>query len=129
MLKRSLLALLILTAPAFARDDGQWEGSDPAIVEWYRTLMMPDAPRTSCCGEADAYWADEFEMTKEGEYIAIVTDTRDHGPLRRKPVPPGTKVVIPKHKIKFDQGNPTGHGIVFLSTTGYVYCYLPPSLS
>ena len=35
--------------------------------------MQPDNKATSCCGEADAYEADSFEV--EGDhYIAIVTN-------------------------------------------------------
>ena len=32
-----------------ARDLGQWENGDPAVREWYQSLMQPDAPATSCC--------------------------------------------------------------------------------
>jgi hypothetical protein len=63
-------------------------------------------------------------------------------------LPAGTKFAVPNQKIKWDNGNPTGHGIVFLSGvvpvstppwagTVYVlvkdglgrilYCYVPPS--
>jgi hypothetical protein len=66
-------SVLFLTLPAGARDLGQWETSDPDVVAWYRKLMMPDAPTVSCCGEADAYWADTFEE-QDGKYVAIITD-------------------------------------------------------
>jgi hypothetical protein len=57
---------------ASARDYGQWETTDPETREWYQALMQPDNPAVSCCGEADAYWADSFEV--EGDkYVAIVT--------------------------------------------------------
>ena len=48
-----------------ARDLGQWGAinNDPAVREWYQALMQPDMPNASCCGEADAYWADE---TRQG---------------------------------------------------------------
>lgn len=49
------LAALVLVLSfhfARARDLGQWETSDPAIVEWYQSLMQPDNPNASCCGEA-----------------------------------------------------------------------------
>ena len=108
-----------------ARDLGQWEQVSPSIREWYRTLMQPDHPEVSCCGEADAYWADSYEV-KESQYVAIVTDTREDGPLGRPHVPPGTRFLIPPEKLKYDQSNPTGHGIVFLSRNGFVYCYLAP---
>jgi hypothetical protein len=33
---------------------------DPAIKECYQNLMQPDAPATSCCGEADAYGCGDY---------------------------------------------------------------------
>jgi hypothetical protein len=111
---------------AFARDLGQWEGSDPDLKKWFENLKRPDDPKASCCGEADAYWADSFEVQGD-KYVAIVTDTRPDEPLGRPPLAVGTRFIIPADKIKFDQGNPTGHGIIFVNAEyGYIYCYLPP---
>lgn len=112
---------------ANSRDFGQWDRSTPES-KWYQTLMQPDNPTVSCCGEADAYWADSYEVSKDGEYIAIVTDERPDEPLKRPHVDVGTKITIPKHKLKYDQSNPTGHGIVFMSPSPYnhVYCYVAP---
>jgi len=92
-----------------ARDLGQWEAVDPAIREWYQALMQPDVPTASCCGEADAYWADEVHVRDGKTYVEI-----------------GTEIEIPNHKLKWDRANPTGHGIVFLSRNGYVFCYVQP---
>ena len=119
------IAALLLAIPASARDVGQWENSDATVRAWYRDLMQPDAPGVPCCGEADAQWADSFEVQGD-QYVAIITDTRDDAPLKRKHVDAGTKIVIPNEKLKYDQSNPTGHGIVFLSMYGYVYCYVAP---
>lgn len=131
-----VLAVVVLAAliaamfgTVHARDLGQWSNSDPTIRHWYETLMQPDNPGISCCGEADAYWADSYEVSKDGEYIAIITDDRPDGPLQREHVVIGTRIVIPKNKLKYDQSNPTGHGIVFLSHGGYVWCYLAPQQS
>lgn len=118
--------LTLATMSAHARDVGQWNEGDQTIKQWYQTLTMPDNPTASCCGEADAYWADSYEASKDGEYIAIITDDRPNEPLKRTPVEVGTRIIIPKYKIKWNQGNPTGHGIVFLSSSGSVYCYVPP---
>lgn len=109
---------------AGAKDSGQW--GDSGIAQWFRSLMQPDNPAVSCCGEADAYWADSFEMSKDGEYVAIITDERPDEPLNRRHIDVGTRIVIPNYKIKWNQSNPTGHGILFTTTGLYVYCYLPP---
>jgi hypothetical protein len=85
---------------------------------------MPDNPFVSCCGEADAYFADSFK-TKDGHYVAIITDERDVP--GRWPLPVGTEIEIPDYKIMSGQGNPSGHGVVWLqSGTARVYCYTPP---
>ena len=120
-------ALLILSVHfARARDLGQWTATDPDVRAWYQGLMQPDNPAVSCCGEADAYWADSYEVSEKGEYIAIITDDRADEPLRRRHIDIGTRIVIPNFKLKYDQSNPTGHGIVFLSRGDYPYCYVAP---
>lgn len=114
-----------LISVAHTRDLGQWESTNAEIREWYRALMQPDNPAVSCCGEADAYWADSFEVDGD-KYVAIITDARPDEPLRRKHVDVGTRIVVPNHKLKFDQSNPTGHGVIFLNTRAHVYCYVAP---
>ena len=112
------LVLLLVAAPAPARDNGQWKSSPANVRQWFQQLMQPDNPRVSCCGEADAFEADNFEI--EGDhYIAIITDGR--GVIAN-----GTRIPVPNRKMKWDKGNPTGHGIIFISTTGDVYCYVTP---
>jgi hypothetical protein len=108
-----------------ARDLGQWEAVDPAIREWYQALMQPDVPTASCCGEADAYWADEVHV-RDGKTYVKITDDRPDEPRGRPHVEIGTEIEIPNHKLKWDRANPTGHGIVFLSRNGYVFCYVQP---
>lgn len=121
-----LIAFLWSVDFARARDLGQWDTTSQQIRQWYQSLMQPDNPAVSCCGEADSYWADSYEVSKDGEYVAIITDERPDEPLQRQHVPVGTKIVIPNNKLKYDQSNPTGHGIVFLSRGGWVYCYIAP---
>jgi hypothetical protein len=111
---------------ANARDLGQWNAVDPAIRQWYQALMQPDVPNASCCGEADAYWADEVHV-RDGKTYAVVTDDRPDAPRGRPHIESGTEIEIPNNKLKWDKSNPTGHGIVFLSRTGYVFCYVQPS--
>jgi hypothetical protein len=124
----TLIVFLFSVHAAPARDLGQWSETDQVVRHWYQTLMQPDNPAVSCCGEADAYWADSFEVDGD-KYVAIITDPRPDEPLRRKHIDIGTKIVVPNHKLKYDQSNPTGHGIIFLAHSGsgdYVYCYVAP---
>jgi hypothetical protein len=122
----ALLLVAALSPLALASDNGQWETFDPVISRWFRTLMQPDNPTVSCCGGSDAYYADVFE-TEGNQYIAVITDTRDDGPLGRHHVAPGTRIRVPNEKLKIDRGNPTGHGVIFLSMGNSVYCYVTPS--
>jgi hypothetical protein len=61
-----------------------------------------------------------------GRYVAIITDTRDDMPLGRPYIENGKRFAVPNIKIKWDRGNPTGHGIIFIGYGEEVYCYLPP---
>jgi hypothetical protein len=127
-MKRIILCLGILgclISDLNARDLGQWEAVDPGIRQWYEALMQPDVPNASCCGEADAYWADEVHI-RDGKTYAIITDDRPDEPRGRPHVDIGTEIEIPNNKLKWDKSNPTGHGIVFLSRNGYVFCYVQP---
>jgi hypothetical protein len=83
------LARDVVPLVALTRDGGQWQGTPESVREWFRKLMQPDNPAVSCCGEADAYEADNFDV--EGDhYIAVITNGHgvipngsriaDHGP-------------------------------------------------
>lgn len=120
----AVTALFLCLCPAQGKDNGQWEATDATVRAWYRELMQPDNPMVSCCGEADAYHADLFEVSGD-KYVAIITDDREIS--GRPTIATGTKIVVPNHKLKFDRGNPTGHGVIFVSSTLDVYCYVVPS--
>ena len=119
----AVFVLFVSAAPA--RDLGQWEGADPLTREWFNGLMRPDEPNMRCCGLADAYWADSYEVNGD-RYVAIITDARDDMPLGRPHIENGKRFAVPNIKIKWDRGNPTGHGIIFIGYGEEVYCYLPP---
>ncbi len=120
-----VLAVGGLIGAADARDLGQWGETDHAVREWYQALMQPDMPTASCCGEADAYWADEIHV-KEGKTYVTITDDRPDEPRRRPHIDIGTQIEIPNKKLKWDKANPTGHGIVFLNRNGAVFCFVQP---
>lgn len=114
---------LFLCAQVSARDAGQWDGSDPAIREWYRSLMQPDVPTLSCCGPADSYWCDDIHV-RDGKTFCKITDDRPDEPLGRRHREIGTEFEIPPNKLKYDKSNPTGHAIIFLSSADYVWCFV-----
>jgi hypothetical protein len=117
-MRRIVFTLLLLSSSALARDNGQWNDRPFNVREWFQSLMQPDNPYMSCCGEADAFEADTFEV--EGDhYMAVITDGK--GVLK-----PGTRIAVPNQKMKWDRGNPTGHGIIFIGNQGQVYCYVAP---
>ena len=81
----SLIVLAHAAPNALARNNGQWENSPAHIRQWFQGLRQPDNPRVSCCGEADAYEADLFEID-EDRYVAIITDGK--GEIRTGPKSP-----------------------------------------
>ncbi len=115
-------------------DDKPYQGPDEG--EWYKSLFIPDADGLhSCCGEADAYYADKTDIGPNGELVAIITDERPDKRsaggtfINRRPVQIGTRITVPPSKIrKVPSYNPTGHTIIFLSSTLSVYCYEPQPL-
>jgi hypothetical protein len=96
------------------------------VRKWFRSLMRPDNPFISCCGEADGYEADLFGQDGEN-FVAIITG---QGPeIAGKPhIAEGTRISVPRTKMQRDAGNPTGHGIIFVGTDGTVFCYVTPAL-
>ena len=73
------------------------------------------------CGEADAYEADNFEV--EGDhYVAIITGHR-----AVSAIPLGSRIPVPRQKMKYEAGNPTGHGIIFIDVQRRVLCYVTPA--
>jgi len=121
-----LIGLLfgLMFQPAHGRNLGQWENSDPDTKEWFRTLMQPDNPTISCCGDGDAYYADKINIIDGKTYVTI-TDERDDKPLVRGHIPVGTVILVPDYKLKWDRGNPTGHNIIFVIYSSlYVLCFV-----
>jgi hypothetical protein len=113
-----ILLLLFVVSPAAARDNGQWADHPAYLRQWFQKLMQPDNPVMSCCGEADAFEADSFEVRGD-QYVAIIANGKGA-------IPEGTKILVPNNKMKWDDGNPTGHGIIFIGNGGQVYCYVAP---
>jgi hypothetical protein len=113
-----MLIVVALVGKALAHDH-----EHPEFDHWYETLMMPDRPDVRCCGKNDEYRCEAF--VRDGDTWCRVIDDRVNP--YRPPVAVGTEIFIPPHKYKFDQGNPTGHTVVFGRPQGddfYVYCFV-----
>jgi hypothetical protein len=116
----NIVAISLFLATAFnfaaiARPGGDWSKTPQEVREWIARQKQPDNPTFSCCGEADAYFADAFEVV-DGNVFAIITDDRDDSPLGRPHVPVGTRINVPPHKMVDSRNdvNPSGHGVIFL---------------
>jgi len=63
---------------------------------------------------------------QDGKTYAVITDDRPMS-ARQAPVAFGTEIEIPNNKLKWT--SPIhGHGIVFLSRSRYVFCYVTAGL-
>jgi hypothetical protein len=121
-----LFGLTLLPSVRLTRNDPEWEKSPPHVRKWFQSLTQPDDPRVSCCGEADAYEADLFE--RDGDHWVAIITGQGPGVASKPYIPEGTRISVPNSKMKWDQGNPTGHGIIFIGSRGEVYCYVTPAL-
>lgn len=121
-MRRLALAILLWSGSALAHD-----AERPEFQEWYESLKMPDNPLVPCCGIGDAYFADVVRV-RDGKTYAVITDDRPDRPLNmRHHVPVGTEIEVPKEKLKWDAGNPTGHVVIFLNVNNVALCYVQGS--
>jgi hypothetical protein len=119
-----LIASVGITMRTSARDLGQWENANPVIRDWYKSLKQPDYPQYSCCEEADVYWCDDIHV-RSGETCCRITDDRPDAGLGRTHIDNGNEYHIPPNKLKWDNGNPTGHSVIFLAGRGSaVVCFV-----
>jgi hypothetical protein len=126
MQRAALIALWLIMLGALLLAAGLAQAHDPDHEEfggWYMSLIQPDNAPAPCCGEADAYWADEIHV-RDGKTYATITDDRPDEPRKRPHFDVGTTFEVPDSKLKWDAGNPTGHAIIFLSRGGHVYCFV-----
>lgn len=109
------LFTLVFVSLAFAHDP-----ANPELDQWYATRKQPDTG-ISCCGPSDNYWCDE--SARGSQVICTINDDRNDAELHRMFVPNGTVIEIPPHKLNND-ANPTGHAMVWLSPSGFVWCFI-----
>jgi hypothetical protein len=150
-----VLALHFMIPVAHGRPNEAWrvlkaEAESQGDIETLRrlkyvgsagTLRWPNGQtyKASCCGEADAYEADDFDTDADGNLYAVLTcnDPRDCEEVKGKLArPPGARFKIPAEKVLVNRNpvNDTGHGWVWISATSTdgdgdpaIYCYAPPA--
>lgn len=141
LLVAAFLVGCLSPTPGYSRPSERWAQASPERKEFFEKAHMPDSPRVSCCGKADAYEADDIDDDGHGHVVAILTcsdpeNCVEHDPICDEegdcfPRPlPGTRIVIPTEKVlkPHQPDNFSGHGWVFLSAQGAVYCYAFPGL-
>lgn len=138
----SIAALIASVVPAPAMDHGFSDLPQPHTPEmlWIETRKMPGLPprNSSCCGKGDVYYADIYTRNPDGSYEAEITEgsaIKYPDGTYRPAIPNGTKFHVDAFRVNPpEDGNPTGHGIVFLGVGGEwgpdgkisnVWCFFP----
>lgn len=116
------VAFAFCAQPAMARDQGQFENSDPGRAAWFKSLTRPDKrpDKFGCCDQSDCKPV-ESDLRADGHYWAKLNDD--------------IWVQVPNEKIETDpetiQKNPTGMAVAcWMGKPGeggylYWYCFLP----
>jgi hypothetical protein len=148
-----IIGLVLLSGAAFAKDgyldrpracDMPSGPRQDICNAWISTVKRPDYRLASCCGEGDAYIADDFELGPKGELYAIISldypdiepqvgEEQDDGalPPPKASMHRGTRILVPleKRNVLVEDANRSGHGVVFLFPgTTNVLCYFAPPL-
>lgn len=109
----SITAAALLSKMSFAKNYDEEEAKQNAAVhEWYGNVKSNS--NSSCCGDADAYWADKIEAPPGVDYFFVtITDDRV---IKGRADWNGLKFMVPSAIIdRKKQGNPTGHNIFFVA--------------
>lgn len=130
-----ILGATIVALTVAARAEKGFDPNNPT-AKWFQSLKQPGS-NASCCGYGDAYEADIYERHPDGSYTVVITDgseiTYPDGSVRYY-IPNGTKIEVPAKQVNPpSDGNPTGHGVIFMSMQepggGYIiYCFVPMPL-
>jgi hypothetical protein len=123
--------LCLIAGVSFAGDPAFWnhyEGKSPEelteIHKWFSEVMQPGHEGEtnqgrSCCGLADAFRVDIIgQDLVSGDIHVVIPDGKTI-------IPDGTKMFIPREKLQWRYGNPTGSAILFISYSGIIFCLVP----
>lgn len=104
--------VLSVCAPAFARDHGQFAGTDPSIAAWYEN--QHNAQGQYCCNKADGHdFYDSYKIDTNGDVEFDFAGQHYH---------------LPAYMV-LTTPNPTGHSVWwYVVTVGGEhsdYCFAP----
>lgn len=105
-----------------------WDTDDPDLASWFATNVVKQ-----CCEKKDAYLADGVDGDGDN-IIAVITDGSANDKYSKPAIPNGTRIVVPRDRIKIEPLVPSGHAIIFLAKENLppeqrrVYCYFPKGL-
>jgi hypothetical protein len=125
---------LLWFGPSHGFDHG-FDYSDPR-VQWFASKTVPPRYQMSCCGKADAYIVDRYEMQPDGS--ARVWIDGDNGAeitfpdgKKRPKINVGEYVVeaMSVNRIEDDEDNPQGHSVLWAlanadGTISHVWCFV-----
>lgn len=90
------------------------------FADWFNSRKMPDAPSVSCCGEADQYYVRSYAASATpGQAFRAVVDDKAGGSF---------EIDVPTAKVDWNSVNPTGRGVIFVTTTEVgrsTLCFIP----
>lgn len=105
-----------------------WDTDDPDLASWFATNVV-----RQCCDQKDAYLADGVDGDGDN-IIAVITDGSENPRYNKPAIPNGTRIVVPRDRLKLDPPVPGGHAVIFLAKENLppekrrVYCYFPKGL-
>jgi hypothetical protein len=117
-MKYLIAVILLMPTLAMARDDGQWAKQSPEIRQWFLSVMQPENPYQSCCGEADAFDVELDGDNPDGSISTIIINGKGI-------YPDGTHVDVPRSKLQAKFGNPLDKYILFIGSGDRIYCLIP----
>jgi hypothetical protein len=111
MWKLAVVLGLLLTVPAYAIDNGQYENVPPHIRQWFETAK--NKAGVPCCSIADGM-PTEFDLREGGYWV----------PNPGNPAAPW--VQVPPEAIINHPGNPTGTAVIWwASSYTFIRCFVP----
>lgn len=105
-----------------------WDTDDPDLASWFATSVVQ-----GCCDQKDAYLADGVDGDGDN-IIAVITDGSANERYNKPAIPNGTRIVVPRDRIRLSPPVPGGHAVIFLSKDNRppeqrtVYCFFPKAL-